>query len=203
MDKQAHWQHVYKTKAATEVSWTQRTPLTSLGMIKSVNVAKDTPIIDVGGGDSRLVDALLDRGYTNITVLDISQEALDKVKSRLGDKADQVTWVCADITEFKPKQQYGLWHDRAVFHFLTSSEDVETYYKLVESAVLPKGYIAMGTFSMSGPEKCSGLPVTRYSGSSLKHVFNGAFEQLKSFTDLHTTPFNTTQHFLFGIFQKR
>lgn len=200
-DKKEHWETVYETKTPEQVSWTQDVPKTSLDFIASLNVEKTAPIIDIGGGDSKLVDHLLNAGYKNITVLDISKNALEKAKKRLGNRASMVNWVVSDINTFKPNTSYDVWHDRAAFHFLTTPEAINNYVKLTEKAV--SGYIILGTFSKNGPEKCSGLPIKQYSEKTLEHTFNNTFNKLRCTMEEHTTPFNTTQNFVFCSFKKK
>lgn len=195
-----HWEQVYKTKNPDQLSWTQSVPQTSLNFIHSFDLAKTDKIIDIGGGDSLLVDYLLQEGFTNITVLDISETALAKVKTRLGDKSKQVTWIVCDITDFKPDETYALWHDRAAFHFLTQENQIAHYLNIVSTAV--SNYIVMGTFSKKGPEKCSGLPIKQYSELQLQNQFNKYFKKVKCLTEDHVTPFGTTQNFLFCSFKK-
>jgi 2-polyprenyl-3-methyl-5-hydroxy-6-metoxy-1,4-benzoquinol methylase len=194
-----HWDKVYETKQPDEVSWTQEVPQTSLNIIHSFNLPKTASIIDIGGGESKLVDFLLDEGYQNITVLDISQKALDKAQQRLGEKASQVKWIVSDITEFAPPQQYDVWHDRATFHFLTSKEDLEEYLRIAKKSV--KGYLTIGTFSLNGPKKCSGLDIKQYSEEQLENVLAGGFAKLSCIQEDHLTPFNTKQNFLFCSFK--
>jgi hypothetical protein len=176
-------------------------PTTSLNLIRSFAIDKSAGIIDIGGGDSNLVDYLLDEGYSNITVLDISGEALERAKKRLGAKADNVKWIESDITEFKPTEQYAVWHDRAAFHFLTTPEQIANYVDTATKAVT--GYLAIGTFSKNGPKRCSGLDITQYNQEKLQATFAKGFEQLECLTEDHTTPFNTTQNFIFCSFKKR
>lgn len=199
MSEENHWENVYKTKQPYEVSWTQNKPVTSLDFIFDFNVPKSSAIIDIGGGDSNLVDYLLNEGYTDVTVLDISAAALEKAKARLGDKATQVNWLVSDITEFKPEKKYVIWHDRATFHFLTASEQVDKYVNIAQSAV--KGYIVIGTFSENGPIKCSGLDIKQYSKEELTITFSERFKKIKCIQDDHITPFNTTQNFTFCGFE--
>lgn len=195
-----HWETVYTTKQPNEVSWTQETPQTSLDFIRSFNLSKSASIIDVGGGNSKLVDFLLNEGYENITVLDISATALEKAKVRLGERAEKVNWIVSDITEFKPTTTYDIWHDRAAFHFLTKDEQIGKYLSIVKNAV--KGFLVMGTFSESGPKKCSGLDIRQYSATSLEEIFKDDFTKLTCKTEDHTTPFNTTQNFTFCSFKR-
>ncbi|MES2478601.1 MAG: class I SAM-dependent methyltransferase [Bacteroidota bacterium] len=198
---QTHWDTVYKTKAPDQVSWTQEIPKTSLDFIHSFGLSKTAKIIDIGGGDSKLVDYLLEEGFENITVLDISAEALDKAKKRLGDKSVKVNWVVSDITEFKPNTTYDVWHDRATFHFLTTSNQIAQYMEIARNAVA--GYLTIGTFSENGPEKCSGLQIKQYSEEKLSAELENGFDKLRCITEDHTTPFDTTQNFLFCSFKRQ
>lgn len=200
-NRKQHWETVYETKNPDQVSWTQDKPKTSLEFIRSFNLEKTAKIIDIGGGDSRLVDYLIDDGYQNITVLDISSKSLEKAKKRLGKKADNVKWITCDITEFKPNEKYDFWHDRAAFHFLTTPEDIKKYEKTASESV--RGFMTIGTFSKNGPLKCSGLEITQYNENDLSDVFQNNFERLHCVTEDHTTPFDTTQNFLFCSFKKR
>jgi len=165
-----HWENIYATKGMQEVSWFQKVPTTSLELINQVAKNKKDPIIDIGGGDGFLVDNLLGLGYTDITVLDISKNAIDRAKKRLGKLAVKVKWIVADITEFVPNKEYVIWHDRAVFHFLTEQQDKENYRKLVNTAV--SGYFILATFSDQGPNKCSGLEICNYAKQDIKLFFH-------------------------------
>ena len=198
--KQTHWENIYTHKSPQEVSWTQKKPALSLSWIESLHLPKDAPIIDVGGGESHLVDYLIDMGYSDLSVLDISQAALNRSQERLGSKANSVQWIQADITTFQPKKKYSLWHDRAVFHFLTQKEDIETYANTVSTAV--DQYLLMSTFSKEGPLKCSGLPITQYDAESISANFSAAFELTQQDREVHTTPFDTTQAFIYALFKK-
>ncbi|GEP96711.1 hypothetical protein CCY01nite_29710 [Chitinophaga cymbidii] len=200
-ENKKHWENVYQQKSPAEVSWTQEKPQTSLDLIHSFGMDKSARIIDIGGGDSKLVDFLLDEGYENITVLDISAAALDKAKTRLGERATRVTWIESDITQFDAPGEYDIWHDRATFHFLTTPEQINKYIDIAASKV--KGYMSIGTFSHSGPEKCSGLTIRRYSEEELASSLSGAFSKLKCITEDHTTPFGTMQNFLFCSFRRK
>ena len=200
MNMQQHWENVYETKKPNEVSWTQPMPQTSLELIHALYLLKTASIIDIGGGESTLVDHLLEEGFENITVLDISSKALDKTKQRLGAKAEKVKWIVADITEFKPDTTYDLWHDRATFHFLTTATQINKYIDIASNAV--KGFLTIGTFSENGPTKCSGLSITQYNEESLTALMKNRFERIKCITEDHTTPFNTKQNFLFCTFKK-
>lgn len=196
-----HWENVYKTKQPGEVSWTQDVPKTSLDFILSFNLPKTASIIDIGGGDSKLADFLLDAGFENITVLDISAEALERAKSRLGNKASKIKWIVTDITAFKPEAEYDVWHDRAAFHFLTTPEQTEKYITIAKAAI--KGYLIIGTFSNNGPKKCSGLDIKQYNEEQLQTILGDAFIKIKCINEDHTTPFNTTQNFLFCSFKAK
>ena len=200
-DKKAHWETVYSTKQPNEVSWTQEVPQTSLSFIPSFDLPKSARIIDVGGGDSKLVDYLVAEGYANVTVLDISEKALERAKMRLGLLAEKVTWINSDITEFEPKERYDIWHDRATFHFLTTPEQISKYLSIAGSSVT--SYMTIGTFSNNGPKKkCSGLDITQYSEEQLQQKLAEYFSKIKCITEDHTTPFNTIQNFLFCSFKK-
>jgi 2-polyprenyl-3-methyl-5-hydroxy-6-metoxy-1,4-benzoquinol methylase len=200
-NKKSHWETVYSTRQPHEVSWTQDVPQISLDFIHSFNVPKTARIIDIGGGDSKLVDYLLNEGFEDITVLDISEAALKRAKDRLGDKATKVKWVISDITEFKPKEVYDIWHDRATFHFLTTPGQIKQYITTAKQAV--NGYLAIGTFSENGPKKCSGLDIKQYNEEQLQAELSNGFSKIRCITEDHVTPFNTTQNFLFCSFKKQ
>ncbi|MDF2456369.1 MAG: Methyltransferase type 12 [Cytophagaceae bacterium] len=200
-NRKNHWETVYETKKSDQVSWTQEVPKTSLDFISSFGVTKDAKIIDIGGGDSKLVDYLLDNGFENITVLDISEKALEKTKKRLGDKAKQVNWIVSDITEFEPNTTFDIWHDRATFHFLTTSEQVSKYINTAKKSVT--GFMTIGTFSENGPTKCSGLEIKQYTEQTLTNELKNGFEKIRCVTEDHTTPFDTLQNFLFCSFKRQ
>ncbi|MBI2284356.1 MAG: class I SAM-dependent methyltransferase [Bacteroidetes bacterium] len=199
-NRQQYWDHIYQTKQSTEVSWTQEKPTISLDFIHGFAIAKDAAVIDIGGGDSRLVDYLLDEGFTNVTVLDISEEALVRAKKRLGARAGQAKWIVSDITEFTPETQYDVWHDRATFHFLTTPEQISKYIGIADKNV--KGFLTIGTFSDNGPDKCSGLPIRKYTEELLQKEMINRFDKIRCVTEDHVTPFNTKQNFLFCSFKK-
>ena len=201
VDTEKHWETIYETKASNQVSWTQEIPKTSLEFIKSFGLKKDAQIVDVGGGDSKLVDFLIDEGFKNITVLDISAKSLDKAKKRLGEKAEKINWIVCDITEFEPDKSYDVWHDRASFHFLTSDQQIAKYMKIAREFV--KGYLTIGTFSEKGPEKCSGLRIKQYTEETLAQELKNGFEKVKCVREDHITPFDTIQNFLFCSFKKQ
>lgn len=196
-----HWNNVYETKNPDEVSWTQEIPKTSLDFIHSFGLEKSAKIIDIGAGDSTLVDHLLLAGYENITVLDISEKALEKTKARLGALAHKIKWVISDITDFEPDTGFDIWHDRATFHFLTTPSQVQKYLQIAQSSV--SGYLAIGTFSENGPQKCSGLEIKQYSQEQLSAELSIGFDKIKCLTEDHITPFNTSQNFTFCSFKKR
>lgn len=200
-ENKKHWETVYETKSPDQVSWTQEIPTTSLDFIHSFGLEKSAKIIDIGGGDSKLVDFLLDEGFENITVLDISEKALEKSQKRLGDKAKKVNWVVSDITEFVPTTTYDVWHDRAAFHFLTTDEQVEKYMTTARNCV--SKFMTIGTFSENGPTKCSGLEIRQYSEEKLTTELNNGFDKIRCIAEDHTTPFDTKQNFLFCSFKKQ
>jgi trans-aconitate methyltransferase len=200
INRKNHWETVYETKQPNEVSWTQENPKTSIDFIRETHLEKSAKIIDIGGGDSKLVDYLLEEGYENITVLDIAEKALERAKKRLGKNAEKVSWITSDITEFKPDTSYDIWHDRATFHFLTTGGQIKKYVEITEKWV--SGFLIIGTFSDQGPKKCSGLDIKQYSESELEKQFSNRFKKLKCITEDHTTPFETKQNFTFCAFKK-
>lgn len=201
-DRKKHWENIYQTKEFPEVSWFQPTPETSLDLIAKAGVLKNAKIIDIGGGDSFLVDNLLDLGYTDLSVLDISSSALDRAKKRLGERAKLVKWIVSDVTKFKPGEKYEIWHDRAAFHFLTKEDEIAEYVKVANNSVSQSGHLIIGTFSDKGPEKCSGIPIKQYTENSLERIFSNTFKKRISFMIEHITPFNTIQSFIFCSFKK-
>jgi 2-polyprenyl-3-methyl-5-hydroxy-6-metoxy-1,4-benzoquinol methylase len=201
--KKEHWENVFTTKQETEVSWFQSYPKTSIEFVKLFNLPFDANIIDIGGGDSHFVDALLEEGYQNIWVLDISENALSRAKKRLGEKANKVNWVVSDIIDFIPTVTYDFWHDRAAFHFLTTDENINKYVGIAEKGIKSNGILVLGTFSETGPNKCSGLEIKQYSETSMSSRFELSFDRVKCITEEHQTPFNTTQNFLFCSFKKK
>jgi len=201
-NKQKHWENIYQTKELKEVSWYQPTPKTSLDFIKELNVPTTARIIDIGGGDSFLVDYLLELGYQDVSVLDISETAIEKAKQRLGRKAKNVKWIVTDITTFKPTEKYDLWHDRAAFHFLTSEQDISIYLNTAQQSIKPNGFLIVGAFSEEGPKKCSGIDIRQYSETSMTQCFENLFTKIKCNVVDHKTPFDTTQNFIFCSFKK-
>ncbi len=200
MNPKQHWQSVYEHKSPEQVSWTQEKPGVSLELIRAANLPKSAKIIDIGGGDSKLVDFLLKEGYLNITVLDISDIALERAKKRLGNKAEDIQWIVSDVTTFQPTETYDLWHDRAAFHFLTSKEDIQKYTAIVDEFVT--GILVIGTFSKQGPTTCSGLDISQYDEKGLEKVFGKHFKKTICLTTDHLTPFDTVQNFQFCSFKK-
>ena len=201
MSTKSHWDKIYKEKSPSEVSWTQEVPVTSIKFLEKFNVDKSSPIIDVGGGDSKFVDYLINNGYKNISVLDISKNAINKVKDRLGKDSDNVNWIVSDINDFNPKIQYSFWHDRAVFHFLTKKTEIKRYVKIVNE--FSKNFV-VGTFSKSGPLKCSGLNISQYDKDSLEKLFCDGDLSISDYEYInHTTPFETTQNFIFCGFSSK
>ncbi len=200
---QKFWNDVYSQKSEKEVSWYQDSPAKSLALIEELGLAQSDSILDVGGGESRLADELLRRGFSHLTVLDISSVALAKVGSRLGPLAQQVKFIVSDVTKFHPPEKYQLWHDRATFHFLTSLEDIETYLDIASRSIAPGGFLIVSTFSKTGPDKCSGLRVSQYSDADLKKMFEKHFANVRCFEDSHTTPWGAEQNFVYCGFKKR
>jgi SAM-dependent methyltransferase len=197
MESKTHWENIYSTKAFEEVSWYQKSPENAIAALHRASLSKDAKIIDIGGGDSFFVDYLIEAGYRDITVLDISQNALDRAKSRLGKKRDKVTWICSDITHFQPEQTYDFWYDRAVLHFLRNEEDQISYKKNLLKATAKNSFISLAAFAKDGPLKCSGIEVQQYDPKDLELFLGDSFETLESFKLEHPTPFGTVQQFSF------
>ena len=194
----SHWEDIYQKKKPNEVSWTQEIPQTSIDFFKSFKLSKDSSIIDIGGGESKLVDYLLRQGYNNITVLDISKKAIEKAKKRIGENSDKVKWIVCDINEFIPENSFDFWHDRAVFHFLTSKKNISNYAKMVSDYATN---FVVGTFSTDGPTKCSGLDICQYDEMSITKTFETSFfKKVESKRVDHKTPFGTIQNFIFCSF---
>jgi cyclopropane fatty-acyl-phospholipid synthase-like methyltransferase len=201
--QKSHWENVFATKTPNQVSWTQQYPKTSIDYLRKLHLPKTANIIDVGGGDSKFVDALLEEGYENIWVLDISELALERAKQRLGANAEVVHWVVSDIVDFKPEVQFNFWHDRAAFHFLIDDKSIATYVATIENTIVKGGNFLLGTFSENGPVKCSGLEIRQYSEATMKKTFDNKFEALECFRENHQTPFDTVQSFQFCGFKKK
>jgi ubiquinone/menaquinone biosynthesis C-methylase UbiE len=196
-----HWENIYQTKSPDQLSWTLAFPKTSLELIDSFRLPRTARILDIGGGDSKLVDHLLAKGFEDITVLDISAHALEKAKKRLGDKAQKIKWVVTDVLKFQPGSNYDLWHDRATFHFLTSAKQVSRYVRILEDS--GAGCLVIASFSTKGPKSCSGFDIRSYSAETLPAAIGSGFEKMKCICEDHTTPFDTKQNFLFCSFKKR
>jgi 2-polyprenyl-3-methyl-5-hydroxy-6-metoxy-1,4-benzoquinol methylase len=201
--RKEHWEKIYQTKQPAEVSWYEDEPKVSLNLVKQFHLPKSARIMDSGGGDSHLVDYLLKLGYENITVLDISEAALERVKKRLGKQAKKIKWVVADEAECNPNEQYDLWHDRAAFHFLTEEKEISNYLKTITKCIKPGGYLILATFSEQGPKKCSGLDIKRYSEVTMTALLKEHFEKINCLTVDHHTPFNNVQNFLYGSFKRK
>ncbi len=205
MDSRAHWDKAYTEKSETQVSWFQDVPVRSLAMIAAAaprHAAIKCPAIDVGGGASRLVDALLDAGHAGITVLDISQAALARARARLGTRAAQVGWICADITQWAPERTWDIWHDRAVFHFLTEPAAQDAYIAALTAATRPGAAVILSTFAPDGPERCSGLPVQRYSPAGLAQRLGAGFALYDEAQERHVTPWGSIQQFTYAAFRR-
>ena len=201
-DLKSHWENIYSSKKEDGVSWFQEHPKTSIDLIEKYSTDKSISIIDIGSGRSKILKNLIENEYDDLTYLDISREACSKSKISLGNKQDLVEWHVVNVLDFNTEKNFSIWHDRAVFHFLISKEDVERYKQVALKNIVHGGYLILGTFSQNGPEKCSGLNVSRYSPELLKKIFNPEFKMIESFTIDHKTPFDTNQNFLFSIFKK-
>ena len=198
MNKKTHWETVYETKSDQQVSWYREHLDNSLQLILKTKVGKEAAIIDVGGGSSTLADDLLENGFADVSVLDISAAALKKSQERLGNRAAQIEWIEVDITEVSlPENHYDVWHDRAVFHFLTDENDRKKYVELVMRSLKVGGHIIVASFGENGPQKCSGLAVVRYNPETMHSEFGKNFKLVKSITETHETPFQTTQEFIY------
>jgi SAM-dependent methyltransferase len=201
-DRQAHWQGVYTKRAENEVSWFQESPAPSIELIMQVGATHTSPIMDIGGGASRLADDLIDKGFEDVSVLDVSEAALRLAKARLGDRAARVDWIVADVTTWEPSRTYDIWHDRASFHFLTEEHDRTAYVKRLKQALKVGGHAIIATFALDGPERCSGLPVVRYDPESLGRILGPAFQLTNRREHRHATPWGTEQSFQFSVFRR-
>jgi len=200
LSQKIYWDQIYLRKNQNELSWFEKVPKLSLDLIHNLNLPKNAKIIDIGGGDSFLVDFLISEGFSDITVLDISEVALNKLKSRLGENAYKVKWIVADINEFVPNQEYDLWHDRATFHFLTNPDQIDRYVNLVRKSI--HAFLIIATFSKMGPEKCSGLTVSQYEENQIQDLFLKDFRKVKCLNAVHKTPMMTEQEFIYCSFEK-
>jgi trans-aconitate methyltransferase len=201
-NRKEHWQKVYTSKNENEVSWFQEYPTSSIELIALAGAGLNSAVIDIGGGASRLVDALVKMDMRDVTVLDLSEAALDAAKRRLGHRADQVEWIIADVTTWEPRRVYDIWHDRAAFHFLIDEGDRAAYVARLTTAVKPGGHAIVATFAPDGPERCSGLPVARYDAESLGRALGSAFALVESRRHNHTTPGGSEQRFQFSLFRR-
>lgn len=202
-DRKTHWEKIYSDKSPLEVSWYQKQPILSLQIIHNIKLAFDAPIIDIGGGASTLVDCLCEEGYTHIGVLDISKKALAHAQKRLGDKANGVEWYEEDITLFRPPHQFSLWHDRAVFHFLTDESDRSKYLDVLKAALKPNGHLVIAAFAIGGPTQCSGLDIVQYDAEKLMAELGEDFELIEVANELHKTPANKEQKFTYFHFIRK
>jgi SAM-dependent methyltransferase len=200
--RQAHWENVYTTKDENEVSWFQQSPVPSLELIVQIGAVSNSAIIDVGGGASRLVDHLVDQGFADVTVLDLSNAALETAKARLGARADPVSWIVADATIWEPVKRYDIWHDRAAFHFLNYEKDRAAYVERLTRGLKAGGHAIIATFALDGPEKCSGLPVARYDAASLAQTLGAGFRSVHTQRHEHATPWGSHQVFQFSVFRR-
>ena len=204
--RQVHWDNVYTTKGENEVSWFQQSAAPSLDLIVQAGATDESAIIDIGGGASRLVDSLVEQGFEDVTVLDLSAAALTvargRLESHLGASAEKVRWIVADVTTWKPARVYDIWHDRAAFHFLTDASDREAYIACLGDGLRIGGHAIIATFAPDGPEKCSGLPVARYDGESLGQTLGAAYQLLHTERHEHATPWGARQAFQFSIFRR-
>jgi trans-aconitate methyltransferase len=202
VNRQDHWQRTYEAKTEQEVSWHQDSPEPSLTLVMAAASSLASPIIDIGGGSSQLVDHLLARGYRRIAVLDLSSAALARAKARLGLQATTVDWIAADITTWTPAERYEVWHDRAAFHFMVTEADRAAYLARLRQALIPGGCAIIATFAPDGPEQCSGLPVMRYDPESLAATLGQDFTLVRSERHLHRTPWGAVQAFQFSAFRR-
>lgn len=202
-ERKKFWNEIYHKKNTTNFSWFEKKPKTSLRFLKKFKLPLTAKIIDIGGGDSFFVDNLLEMGYQDITVLDVSNNSLDKAKQRLGLLSNKIKWINSDVSDFKPDEKYDFWHDRATFHFLTKEKEIRKYINTINNFIKPKGYLVLGTFSEKGPEICSGLKIKQYSENTMTDRLKKFFKKIKCITVEHMTPFNTIQNFIFCSFQRQ
>lgn len=202
-DRQDFWENIYDTKPLTNVGWYQPIPLTALELLSELNIPKTSSIIDIGGGDSFLADNLLEQGFNDISILDVSLKSLDRAKVRIGDSAKQIHWIHSDVVKYKSNNQFDCWHDRATFHFLTNTKDQDQYVRNCKHAVKNGGYLIIGTFSKQGPDKCSGIPIVQYSIEELNEKFSIFFHFIKGFNIDHITPSGTKQNYTFCCFKRK
>ncbi len=201
-EHQQHWESLYATRTEGELSWFQQSPELSLALIAAAGVGREARLVDVGGGASRLVDALLDAGFKDLTVLDIAEAGLEQAGARLGERAGEVTWVVQDVTAWQPAVRFDLWHDRAVFHFLTDADDRRAYVDVLRRALVPGGHVILAAFGPDGPQNCSGLPVVRYDAEAVAKELGGEFCLEEERAEAHRTPGGTTQHYRYFRFTR-
>lgn len=202
-ESKLHWEKIYSQKTDEEVSWYQEVPQTSLRLIEELSTKKTESIIDIGGGNSNLTHELLKNGFNNLSVLDISGRSIDRMKRKLGNKSTEISWIESDILELKDLTKYKIWHDRAVFHFLTDQRTIFTYKSRLLEMLQKHGYFILSTFSCSGPKKCSGLDISQYDEKSLITIFSDSFELLDLFHEDHTTPSGSIQNFITSVWKKK
>jgi SAM-dependent methyltransferase len=202
-DPKKHWENAYQKESSEELSWYQDRPEKSLKLIAATGVGFDGNIIDIGGGTSKLAGLLVVQGYKKVTVLDIAARSIEQAKSWLGEQADKISWIEADATSYNFKEKYDIWHDRAVFHFLTDIQDRKRYVDAVQQSLKDGGHLIMATFGLKGPRKCSGLPVVRYSPETLHKEFENSFDLVETFVEIHSTPSKFQQEFIYCRFTKR
>lgn len=200
--RQQHWENVYRDKGEFQVSWFQEEPAVSLDLIRAAGASRQSSIIDIGGGASRLADMLLKQDYKDVTVLDLSEAAMSIAKARLAERAAAIVWIAADATQWQPQRHYDVWHDRAAFHFLTDVDDRAAYVARLAQAIRPGGHAIIGTFAADGPERCSGLTVVRYDAARLSATLGGAFALVETRLHDHLTPWGSTQRFQFSLFKR-
>ncbi len=202
-NRKKHWEHIYQNKPSEAFSWYQPIPKTSIELFTKLHLPKSAKIIDIGGGDSFFVDYLIEIGYQHITVLDISKTAIEKAQNRLGNKANGVKWIIADVCNFQLSELYDFWHDRAAFHFLTNETEINHYVERASNSIATNGKMVIGTFSENGPKKCSGIEITQYSERRICHRFGDYFDPINYFTTDHITGTGAIQNFIFCSFQKK
>lgn len=195
------WEGVYQARQEAETSWFEDRPQVSLDLIAATGIGTDAAIVDVGAGASRLVDCMLEQGFHQITVLDLSETALAKARARL-PQAAPVEWVAGNVLHWRPSRRFDVWHDRAAFHLLTETADQDAYLRVMDRALLPGGHAIIGTFALNGPDKCSGLPVARYDAARLSERLGAGYLLVRSLAHDHTTPRGSVQRFHFGLFRK-
>jgi 2-polyprenyl-3-methyl-5-hydroxy-6-metoxy-1,4-benzoquinol methylase len=201
-ERKAHWNNIYQTKDFHQVGWFQKSPDVSLSFVRELSISENAKIIDIGAGESYFVDCLFQLGFSDIHVLDISSKAIEKARQRLGDQAQEVSWITGDVLDLKKKNEFDIWHDRAVFHFLLEQEEIEQYIENATNGIKMGGYLIIGTFSEKGPDKCSGLPVKQYSIQNLESVFSPHFRLIKALNIDHFTPTGQAQNYSFCCFKK-